>query len=675
MVVDAHPALNTLNMLNIHILHDDNLLHPVLLEGLADAKQITCMDSYEIPENDLAENVEQLWIAVASLREHVWFDKVQRAARAQQVPVLIIGLEPGYIWLGPYVKQDESGCFTCMRRWAHNNNQQPHHWATLSDSAQTRRDCLPSSLAPTTANLFTHLLRHYLQATLDNKSANEGNSLYRQTVRLDLVNVRSSEHGFISVVDCPICADLPENSPETAAFTLKSLDKAEGSDSRVDNPHLNLESLKKAFLDRHVGLVRHVFYSLSSNLMPMFSAELPIMYTHETESGYGRSETRQNAEMVAILETLERHAGHSPKRHKTTVRGSYRELAEHALDPRAMILHEPEQLQENEFVLHPYTDDLEYNWVWCQSLFHNKQILVPEQSIFYYLLNTPDVKVNRFIYETSNGCALGGALEEAIFYGLLELVERDAYLTTWYGQFTPREIDLRSIDDDRIQALIHRVDARGLSLHAFDMRVGIDVPVVWCMIVDDADDAPVKSYCAAGAHLLPENAIYSGLIEVTTSMGVYQESMPPLKEKALEMLNDDSKVVEMHDHVLLYSLPETYERLSFLFSDEPKGTLEEIYGSDYRSKINRNITDDLNDLMDKVRDYADDVIVADLTFKELEPHQLHCVKVIAPGLMPVTFGHQYRRISLERVNKFARASGKPPFASVAELNPFPHNFP
>lgn len=653
--------------INALVLSDGSPLVDTVIEGFAHFSSVESLAQYAIPE--VQANTD-LWIVVASLREHQWIEKAQFIAREHNIPVLLIGLEPGFIWLGPYIEPSRSGCYSCMRRWAKNNNHVDHHWSMQPNSAQSRRDILPAALSTPLKHLFTGLVAQYGEGSITHNEF----SLYRKVIRVDLQNSRTSEHRFISVVDCPTCSSIPDNSPETASIQLHPQMKAQGSDSRVENKKLGLTSLKRDFNDRHIGLVKHVYYSLSSNLMPMFSAELPIMHTSEVESGYGRSETRQNAEMVAILETLERHGGHSPKGQKTVVRGSYNQLKDSALNPRDLILHSADIQTLDEHVLQPYSDDLQCSWVWCSSLLKNKPVLIPEQSIFYYLLNTPETKVNRFVYETSNGCALGGALEEAIFYGLLELVERDAYLTTWYGQFTPREIDLRSIEDDRIQSLLDRTDARGLELHVFDMRVGIDVPIVWCMIVDPSPDAPVKSYCAAGAHLVPENAIYSGLIEVTTSMGVYQESMPPLKEKAREMLEDDSKVLEMHDHVLLYSLPESYERLQFLFSDQPKATLDEVYGHHYRT-ANRNITDDLHELMDKVKDYADDVIVADLTFEELQDHQLYCVKVIAPGLMPVTFGHQYRRISLERINKYARAVGKKPFDSEDDLNPFPHNFP
>ncbi|MFQ3244208.1 MAG: ribosomal protein S12 methylthiotransferase accessory factor [Arenicella sp.] len=650
------------------ILHDRNDLSDAVVSSLQDIGAVELVDEYMIPER--CEKGAH-WVVVASLREHSWLDEIQTAARAADIRLLIIGLEPGFIWIGPYVDPKIPGCFNCMKHWAHNNTRQDHHWSVLADQRDTRRDTLPICMPLQQQSIFSSILSLYVRSALLEGAENSS----RAVTRLDLANTRTSNHRFVPLHNCGTCSNLIDNSSDIAdQITLQPSYKQFSSDSRVQNLKLNLDRLKTEFLDRHIGLIKHVFYSLTSNLMPMYSSELPISHTKEIENGYGRSETKRESELVAILEALERYCGLSPKGQRTNVRGSYNSLSDNALDPKDLILHDETLVEGAAFTLHKYTEQLEVNWVWCKSLTKNCPILVPEQSIFYFLLNTADTPVNRFVYETSNGCALGGSMEEAIFYGLLELVERDAYLTTWYGKFTPREIELDSIDSDRVRSLIYLADTRGFSLHAFDIRVGVDVPAVWCMIVDHSDDAPVKCYCAAGAHLDPEKAIYSGLIEVMTSMGVYRESLPPLKNKAEEMLLDDDKVLEMHDHVLLYSLPDAFHRLNFLFSEQKKLTLDEVYGANYGGE-NLNISDDLVELIDKVGDYAKDVIVADLSVNEFRDHQLFCVKVIAPGLMPVTFGHQYRRISIDRINKFANKSGLKPFSDLSELNQYPHNFP
>lgn len=263
-----------------------------------------------------------------------------------------------------------------------------------------------------------------------------------------------------------------------------------------------------------------------------------------------------------------------------------------------------------------------------------------------------------------------------MLYGLLEVVERDAYFTSWYARIPPRQLDLESLEDERIRTLIARSKAQGFELHVFDIRLDIDIPVVWAMIVDPSDNAPVKSYCAAGAHFDPQQAIFGALVEVTTSMGVYQKSLPQFRERAHELLHDANKVREMNDHVLLYSLPESYQRLSFLFEgDQHKYTLDELYSQQDLQMRNPDLTDDLRHCIDKVLNVATDMIAIDLNFDELEKSGLSCVKVLAPGLSPVTFGHQYRREALDRINKVSAHLDTGREFKREDLNPYPHNFP
>ena len=77
------------------------------------------------------------------------------------------------------------------------------------------------------------------------------------------------------------------------------------------------------------------------------------------------------------------------------------------------------------------------NWVWGYSFLQERPILVPEL-LAYYSLGYGE----GFVYETSNGCALGGSLEEAIFHAILEVVERDSFLLTWYANFLFRVLTL-----------------------------------------------------------------------------------------------------------------------------------------------------------------------------------------------------------------------------------------
>jgi ribosomal protein S12 methylthiotransferase accessory factor len=72
-----------------------------------------------------------------------------------------------------------------------------------------------------------------------------------------------------------------------------------------------------------------------------------------------------------------------------------------------------------------------------------------------------------------------------------------------------------------------------------------------------------------------------------------------------------------------------------------------------------------------------EVIVVDQTTPEVKRMGLHCVKVIIPGMLPMTFGYHLTRLDgLERVLRVPMELGyarKP--LTREQLNPHPHPFP
>lgn len=72
-----------------------------------------------------------------------------------------------------------------------------------------------------------------------------------------------------------------------------------------------------------------------------------------------------------------------------------------------------------------------------------------------------------------------------------------------------------------------------------------------------------------------------------------------------------------------------------------------------------------------------EVIVVNQTTAEMRRNGLHCVKVLIPGMLPMTFGHHLTRLTgLERVLRVPAELGyvKQPL-TPEQLNPHPHPFP
>jgi ribosomal protein S12 methylthiotransferase accessory factor len=353
----------------------------------------------------------------------------------------------------------------------------------------------------------------------------------------------------------------------------------------------------------------------------------------------------------------------APGGRRSVVRASFAEVRDTAVDPRTFGLYPPERYTLPGFAFQPFDVDRVCRWVWGYSFARQEPVLVP-QRYAYYRAHVDDPDDPSFAYEISNGCALGGCLEEAILYGILEVVERDAFLMTWYTRRPAARIDLACAQDRSIPLLAKAIEVdTGYRLLAFDTTMEHGVPSVWAMAVcPPGVDQPALA-CAAGAHLDPEQAASGALRELGPILADLMERYPDIAERARTMAADPASVLAMDDHSVLYTSREAAPRLDFLTASTQTRTFTEME-SRYRTGAFRHtdLTDDLTELVRRLAAHQLDVVVVDQTTPEHRAGGFRCVKVIVPGLLPMTFGHDNRRThGLPRLPR--------------EVNPHPHPFP
>jgi len=89
------------------------------------------------------------------------------------------------------------------------------------------------------------------------------------------------------------------------------------------------------------------------------------------------------------------------------------------------------------------------------------------------------------------------------------------------------------------------------------------------------------------------------------------------------------------------------------------------------------LTSDLHQLLNRLHQSGLEVIVVDQTVPLIEQNGLHCVKVMIPGMLPMTFGHHLTRVTgLDRVYTVPMTLGyRAEPLTNEQLNPHPHPFP
>ncbi|MFE6282171.1 TOMM precursor leader peptide-binding protein [Streptomyces sp. NPDC057877] len=494
---------------------------------------------------------------------------------------------------------------------------------------------------------------------------------------LDLRSLSVRRYPLVADPQCPDCSRPVPDTAEGATITLASAPKhAPGAFRLREVEAYGIDVA--AFANPVCGaLGPSVVYDVSSTstsaAIGCFSMRSGA-YLRETFWG-GHTDSFTASARVGVLEGLERYAGMRARGKRTTVTGTLEEFGDDAVDPRRVGLYSEAFHRENPHVV-PFSPRREIPWVWGWSLRDQAPRLVPEVLTYYH---APGLE-NRFVQESSNGCASGGCVEEAVYFGLMEVVERDAFLLAWYGRQPLPEIDPATSSRPATRHMVDRLAMYGYRARFFDTRVTFPVPVV-TGVAERMDGGLGRMCFGAGAGLDPEAALEAALCEIATDAVNLPGRAQREEARLRAMAADFTRVTALHDHPLLYGIPEMGAHADFLLRAEPTRpplAVADLAWPDARGAIaSADLREDLERCAAAVTGAGFDVVVVDQTLPEQRRLGLHTVSVLVPGLLPIDFGwSRQRALGMPRLRTALREAGlRERDLTAADLNPAPHPFP
>ena len=426
-------------------------------------------------------------------------------------------------------------------------------------------------------------------------------------------------------------------------------------------------------LNVHSGIGKKVVRDSDATVIPMYYVKSNVL-TSQYYS-YGRSMTNESARLSAIFEMIERYASIVPHQ-KGGLIGSYNQLVKEGknlVSPQSLTLNKVSKKNPKGLNFFEYDEQESYYWTKVLDLYDQSSKYLPEQVVYYDSQLVHNEK--RFIYETSNGCALGGTFEEAMIYALFEVIERDAFLMHWYNKIAPVQLNIEHIQNHEMKNIVRYMEHMGYEIKIFDITMESGVPAIWVAAIDGTHHGNVQCYNAAGAHLNPEKALEAALIEVVTSIGVYDKIIQNgSKDELLKRLKGHpEEVLEMEDHVYFYALKENYSYIENYYSNPKVVNFCERFHEWYeRTEKEESLEEILRRITKDHKHIYVSYLDCDLT-RELD---LYCLKIIIPSMLTMTFGVENQRINYERISKggvIAKLRECP--ISIEEINRNPHPFP
>ncbi|RLL42884.1 hypothetical protein D8M04_15155 [Oceanobacillus piezotolerans] len=470
-------------------------------------------------------------------------------------------------------------------------------------------------------------------------------------------------HGTFKRDDCSSCSQdrVDMSHKQKDGYFQKDNLRLES----FDQVKHRLEKFKPMLFGQKAALINQLSRTGDSYGTPMVQSE--VFYKGISMLSFGRTSTYGASKYTSVLESMERYATAFPYRSKG--RKPLREEESEQIDltlSEVMMLNNYKNDQG-------YKKDIPIYYSEAFALHKQENVLIPEQLIYYNSHQVTGEK--RYIYESSNGSALGSTVEEASLHAILELLERDAFLATWYGQIPPVRIRVEEMESSSIDYYVKALRRKGIKVHIFEISVEVAIPIIWILLEKESpSEKDMAFYTAASASFDLKDAIEKALIEATTAISVFENlfKKPDYQKRKKLLLENPHSVTELEDHLLLYSNEEMKDIFSFALETPYHMNEQELenYYEDYSGRA----LEVLRTLEEKITNISPKTYRVAVENPNLTVSGFVNVKYIAPGMLTMTFGHQNKRVVYSRIEKAIQTKGRGRFDKDWIEN-IPHPFP
>lgn len=274
--------------------------------------------------------------------------------------------------------------------------------------------------------------------------------------------------------------------------------KYKKSTHRSINPNETLDKILKITND--IGLTRtSEITHLDRIKVPVYTSVRPLASEGAVSIYAGKGPSQIHAKVSSIMEAVERYSAEMQD-NENTVSKKYDEID--CLNPNELIL--PAKSY----------DDEELEWNEAFSVVTGDKILIPSNAVYHPYNND---NVHHLFLSNTNGLASGNTLEEAIFHGMMEVVERDSWSLFEAFKDNKEEILCEDSTNEYIRDLINKFDEANVSLKLINLTSENNIPTIGAVSEDLNLKDPALLTLGIGTHLNPEIAAIRAITEVAQS--------------------------------------------------------------------------------------------------------------------------------------------------------------
>ncbi len=480
---------------------------------------------------------------------------------------------------------------------------------------------------------------------------------------------QSALHRVIPLPQCPVCGGAVELPPSTAP---------RADELSLDDPPETVLAALAGWVDPLTGVIPAVFVEPPVE----GGAGLPIVATaappHTVGAdgalrplplGWGKGLTLSGALLSAVGEAIERYAPSLPDPARIVWRRPD-DLEGDRLDPREFALYTGEQYARDGFPYVRFDPAVRHPWVRGWWLSGGSETLPSEPSasfvrglsdgsnvvptgsapvwvpaIFAYL--ALDLGREHLVCQgTSNGLAASTSLEDAALRAILELLERDAFMTAWLTGTPGRRIAIDDALDPALRRVLAALESLAAAVELYLLPTSVCATTALALALGDGHRWPGVTL-GLGADLDPHQAVRQAVLELGQT-GPYLRDL--MRSGALPVPPTPESVREMRDHAAYY-----FPAGRVGAFDPLRSTTESLTLADLPSPPAADRS--LPALASALAAAGLRVALVDVTSPDVATGPFRVLRAVSPDLQPISYGHGLERATVPRVRSQPRTDG------------------
>ncbi len=467
--------------------------------------------------------------------------------------------------------------------------------------------------------------------------------LLDHVLALDGETEEASLHKVIPLSHCRICGGAASFSRPVAkkAMRLSSDDSLE-----------NVLGALAGWVDRRTGIISSLFLESphpDARDLPFIVTAAPPHIVDENGAlrrlplGWGKGLTASGAILSAVGESIERYSASLPDPERIVWKRPA-DLDGEFFDPGLCALYAEDQYVRDGFPYVRFDPDIIHPWILGKWLGNDQPVWVP--AVFAFLSLT--IGSEQLICQgTSNGLAASTDPNEAALRAMLELVERDAFLSAWRTGRPGRRVALDETIDPLLRRVVESIELLGATVEIYALPTGVCGTTILCLSLGDGDTYP-GAVVGLGADLHADVALRQAILELAQT-GPYLQRM--MQAQTLSIPNDDKAVQDMRDHAAYYFPSERATAFDRLRGRDGPISLRELgVGAKSRS---------LKRCLSQLQEVGVRVAVVDVTSADVATGPFRVMRAVSPDLQPLSYGYGLDRCLVPRIRSMGLASDIP----------------